>query len=85
MFLLFTFSFSVNLRVKIPEASYGYCSSSDQVVYLEPKSQNFQDQTKTFGLVKSFFLGTGEEVHFRAHGKFVKNFIFFLVMFFLNN
>lgn len=69
-FFLFTFSLSIHLREET-KTSNGYCSGSDQVVYLEPKLEIFRDPTKTFGLLESFFLGTGAEVHSKAPGKIV--------------
>lgn len=47
------------------------CSPSN-LFSIEPASEIFRDQAKTFGLSDSFFIGTGPEYHNRGHGKYVK-------------
>ena len=65
------FSFISSFRLKLREKPLkDFCSSANQF-FIEPYDPIFRDTVYTFGLIKSFFIGTGEEFHTRGHGKIV--------------
>jgi hypothetical protein len=65
-------SYNLNLNAqKKPEKKS--CPPSNQF-FIEPYNSIFRDERYTFGLSKSYFIGTGGEFHKRGHGKIVKKF-----------
>lgn len=68
--LILAFGLNICFSFKEPNA---FCNPSHQFI-IEPAADIFRDSTKTFGLVNSFFLGTGGEFHSKGNGKWVKIF-----------
>lgn len=72
-FILFFLIFSLisSFRLKLRDKPVkDLCSSANQF-FIEPYDSIFRDELYTFGLIKSFFIGTSEEFHTRGHGKIV--------------
>lgn len=69
-FLLFPLISSFRLKWR-DKPLKEFCSSANQF-FIEPYDPIFRDKLYTYGLIKSFFIGTGEEFHTRGHGKIVK-------------